>query len=52
MSNDKAGSEHYTRGDLLKAIQVSIARVGMATDRIMTDDLAPVELIPQKIKKI
>ena len=43
MSNDKAVSEHYTHGDLLNAIQVSIAKLGKTVDSVTNRDLAPVD---------
>lgn len=43
MSNDKAVSEHYTHGDLLKSIQASIAKLGKTVDSVTIEDLAPVD---------
>jgi ubiquinone/menaquinone biosynthesis C-methylase UbiE len=43
MSNDRAVSEHYLHGDLLKAIEVAIPRLGKTIDSITIDDLAPVD---------
>jgi hypothetical protein len=34
MSNDRAVSEHYLHGDLLKAIQAAIPRLGKTLDSI------------------
>ncbi len=43
MSNDKAVSEHYLHGDLLKAIQAAISELGKTIDSITIEDLAPVD---------
>jgi len=43
MSNDKAVSEHYTHGDLLKSIQAAIAKLGKTVDSVTIEDLAPVD---------
>jgi len=43
MSNDKAVSEHYTHGDLLKSIQAAIAKLGKTIDSVTIEDLAPVD---------
>ncbi|MCZ6503183.1 MAG: class I SAM-dependent methyltransferase [Gammaproteobacteria bacterium] len=43
MSNDRAVSEHYLHGDLLKAIQAAIPRLGKTLDSITIEDLAPVD---------
>lgn len=43
MSNDKAVSEHYLHGDLLKAIQTAIAELGKTVDSVTIEDLAPVD---------
>ncbi len=43
MSNDKAVSDHYTHGDLLKSIQASIAKLGKTVDSVTLEDLAPVD---------
>ncbi len=43
MSNDKAVSEHYTHGDLLKSIQASIAKLGKTVDSVTIEDLAAVD---------
>ncbi|MFB3089437.1 MAG: cyclopropane-fatty-acyl-phospholipid synthase family protein, partial [Acidiferrobacterales bacterium] len=43
MSNDKAVSEHYTHGDLLKSILASIAKLGKTVDSVTIEDLAPVD---------
>ncbi len=43
MSNDRAVSEHYLHGDLLKAIQTAIPRLGKTLDSITIEDLAPVD---------
>jgi len=43
MSNDKAVSEHYSHGDLLKAIQTGISELGKTIDSISIEDLAPVD---------
>ncbi len=43
MSNDRAVSEHYLHGNLLKAIQAAIPRLGKTIDSITIEDLAPVD---------
>ncbi len=43
MSNDKAVSEHYSHGDLLKSIQAAIAKLGKTIDSVTIEDLAPVD---------
>ncbi len=43
MSNDKAVSEHYTHGDLLKSIQAAITKLGKTVDSVTIEDLAPVD---------
>ncbi len=43
MSNDKAVSEHYSHGDLLKSIQAAIAKLGKTVDSVTIEDLAPVD---------
>ena len=43
MLNDKAVSEHYLHGDLLKAIQAAIPKLGKTIDSITIEDLAPVD---------
>lgn len=43
VTNDKAVSEHYTHGKLLRAIQACVAKLGKTTDCITIEDLAPVD---------
>jgi len=43
MSNDKAVSEHYTHGDLLKSIQAALVKLGKTVDSVTIEDLAPVD---------
>jgi len=43
MSIDKAVSESYLHGDLLKAIQSAITRLGKTVDSVTIEDLAPVD---------
>ncbi|WP_114326353.1 class I SAM-dependent methyltransferase [Candidatus Colwellia aromaticivorans] len=43
MSSDKAVSEHYVHGDLLKAIQAALPKLGKTTDTITIEDLAPID---------
>lgn len=43
MTNDKAVSEHYTHGKLLRAIRACVAKLGKTTDCITIEDLAPVD---------
>lgn len=43
MSNDKAISEHYVHGDLLKAIQAALPELGKTIDNITIEDLAPID---------
>ena len=43
MTSDKAVSEHYLHGDLLKAIQAALPRLGKTIDNITIEDLAPVD---------
>jgi SAM-dependent methyltransferase len=43
MSNDKAVSEHYMHGDLLNAIQSSLAKLGKTINDVTIEDLAPVD---------
>lgn len=43
MTTDKAISDHYLHGDLLQAIQMSIAKLGKTIENITTEDLAPVD---------
>ena len=43
MSNDRAVSEHYTHGDLLKSIQAALAKLGKTVDSVTIEDLAPVD---------
>jgi len=43
MSNDKEISEHYLHGNLLEAIQASIAKLGKTVDSVTIEDLAPVD---------
>lgn len=43
MSTDKAVSEHYVHGNLLKAIQVALRELGKTIDNITIEDLAPID---------
>jgi cyclopropane fatty-acyl-phospholipid synthase-like methyltransferase len=43
MSNKKNISEHYTHGNLLEAIQSSIANLDKTVDNLTIEDLAPVD---------
>ena len=43
MSIDKAVSESYLHGDLLKAIQSAITKIGKTVESITIEDLAPVD---------
>jgi ubiquinone/menaquinone biosynthesis C-methylase UbiE len=43
MSNDKSVSNHYSHGDLLNAIQASLAKLGKTTASVTVEDLAPVD---------
>lgn len=43
MQYDKAVSEHYAHGELLEAIQASIAQLGKTIDTVTIEDLAPVD---------
>jgi len=43
MSIDNAVSEHYLHGDLLKAIQTAITKLGKTVDSVTIEDLAPVD---------
>ena len=43
MPNDKAVSEHYLHGNLLNAIQASLAKLGKTIDNVTIEDLAPVD---------
>ena len=43
MSNDKAVSEHYVHGNLLKAIQAALPELGKTIDNVTIEDLAPVD---------
>jgi len=43
MSNNKNISEHYTHGNLLEAIQSSIATLDKTVDNLTIEDLAPVD---------
>ena len=43
MVNDKDVSEHYLHGDLLTAIQASLAKLGLTVDTVTIEDLAPVD---------
>jgi len=43
MSIDKAVSENYLHGDLLKAIQAAITKLGKTVDSVTIEDLAPVD---------
>jgi ubiquinone/menaquinone biosynthesis C-methylase UbiE len=43
MSNDKAISEHYVHGDLLKAIQAALPELGKTIDNVTIEDLAPID---------
>lgn len=43
MSCDKAISDHYTHGKLLRAIEVSITKLGKTVDSVTIEDLAPVD---------
>jgi ubiquinone/menaquinone biosynthesis C-methylase UbiE len=43
MATDQAISEHYLHGDLLQAIQASLAKLGKTTDSVTIEDLAPVD---------
>jgi 2-polyprenyl-3-methyl-5-hydroxy-6-metoxy-1,4-benzoquinol methylase len=43
MSNDKVVSEHYSHGNLLNAIQASLAKLGKTVDSVTIEDLAPVD---------
>jgi SAM-dependent methyltransferase len=43
MPNDKAVSEHYLHGNLLNAIQASLAKLGKTIDNVTIEDLALVD---------
>ena len=43
MSSDKAVSEHYVHGNLLKAIQTALPALGKTIDNITIEDLAPID---------
>jgi len=43
MSNDKVVSEHYLHGDLLKAIQEAVSKLGKTIDSLTIEDLVPVD---------
>lgn len=43
MSNDKAVSEHYIHGNLLKAIEAALPEIGKTTENITIEDLAPID---------
>lgn len=43
MTNNKAIADHYVHGDLLQAIQASIAKLGKTIDILTVEDLAPVD---------
>jgi len=43
MSSDKAVSEHYIHGNLLKAIQTALPELGKTIDNITIEDLAPID---------
>jgi len=43
MSIDNAVSKHYLHGDLLKAIQTAITKLGKTVDSVTIEDLAPVD---------
>ncbi len=43
MSVENAISDHYTHGNLLGAIQASVARLGKTVDSVTVEDLAPVD---------
>ena len=43
MSDDKAVSDHYLHGDLLKAIQAALPELGKTIDSVTIEDLAPVD---------
>ena len=43
MSHHKVIAEHYTRGDLLAAIQDALATLGKTAENVTIEDLAPVD---------
>jgi ubiquinone/menaquinone biosynthesis C-methylase UbiE len=43
MPNEKAVSEHYSHGNLLNAIEASLARLGKTVQNVTIEDLAPVD---------
>jgi len=43
MENDKTIADHYLHGNLLQAIQESIAKLGKTIETVTIDDLAPVD---------
>jgi ubiquinone/menaquinone biosynthesis C-methylase UbiE len=43
MSHDRAVSEHYTHGALLRSIEASVTQLGKRIDNLKTGDLAPVD---------
>ncbi len=43
MSSDKAVAEHYTHGELLRAIQTSIIELGKSINSVTIEDLAPLD---------
>ena len=43
MSYDKSVSDHYLHGDLLNAIETSLAALGKTTQNVTIEDLAPVD---------
>ncbi|MEN8207480.1 MAG: class I SAM-dependent methyltransferase [Pseudomonadota bacterium] len=43
MSIDKAVAENYLHGDLLKAIQAAVTKLGKTVDSVTIEDLAPVD---------
>ena len=45
MINEEAVSQTYAHGDLLHAIEASVAKLGIAVDILTIDDLAPVDEI-------
>ena len=43
MSNEKDVSNHYLHGNLLKAIQEALPKLGKTTDNVTIEDLAPID---------
>ncbi|RDH80694.1 MAG: SAM-dependent methyltransferase [endosymbiont of Galathealinum brachiosum] len=43
MSKEKDVSNHYLHGDLLKAIETALPKLGKTTDSITIEDLAPID---------